>query len=29
MWAVMTKNLVEFVEHIKRMSLKEIYQKRY
>jgi creatinine amidohydrolase/Fe(II)-dependent formamide hydrolase-like protein len=29
MWAVMTRNLVEFVEHIKRMSLEEIYQKRY
>jgi hypothetical protein len=25
----MTRNLVEFVEHIKRMSLQEIYQKRY
>jgi creatinine amidohydrolase/Fe(II)-dependent formamide hydrolase-like protein len=29
MWAVMTRNLVEFVEQLKRMSLDEIFQKRY
>lgn len=29
MWAVMVKNLVELVEHLKTMSLEEIYQTRY
>ena len=29
MWAVMIKNLVEFVEQLKGMSLDEIYQRRY
>jgi creatinine amidohydrolase/Fe(II)-dependent formamide hydrolase-like protein len=29
MWQVMIKNLVEFVEDLKSMSLDEIYQKRY
>jgi creatinine amidohydrolase/Fe(II)-dependent formamide hydrolase-like protein len=29
MWAVMIKNLVELVEHIKGLSLKDIYQTRY
>ena len=29
MWAVMIKNLVEFVEDLKSLSLDEIYQKRY
>jgi len=28
-WAVMISNLVELVEHVKPMSLEEIYQKRY
>ena len=28
-WAVMVKNLVEFVEHLRDMSLEEIYQRRY
>jgi len=28
-WAVMIRNLVELVEHVKPMSLEEIYQKRY
>ena len=28
-WALMINNLVEFVEELKRMSLEEIYQKRY
>ena len=28
-WEYMIKNLVEFVEHIKSMSLDEIYQRRY
>jgi len=28
-WEMMIKNLVEFVEHIKSMSLDEIYQRRY
>ena len=27
MWAVMIKNLVEFVEHLKSMSLDEIHQR--
>ncbi|MGD8727756.1 MAG: creatininase family protein [Gemmatimonadales bacterium] len=29
MWAVMIRNLVEFVEHLKGMTLEEIYQTRY
>ncbi len=29
MWQVMIKNLVEFIEDLKGMSLDEIYQKRY
>jgi mycofactocin system creatininase family protein len=29
MWAVMIKNLVELVEHLKQMSLREIYQTKY
>jgi creatinine amidohydrolase/Fe(II)-dependent formamide hydrolase-like protein len=29
MWQVMIKNLVEFIEDLKSMSLDEIYQKRY
>ncbi len=29
MWAVMIKNLVELVEHLKQMSLDEIYQTKY
>ncbi len=29
MWAIMVKNLVEFVEHLKSMTLEEIYQTRY
>ena len=29
MWEVMIKNLVEFVEELKSMSLDEIYEKRY
>ncbi|MFH0946000.1 MAG: creatininase family protein [Planctomycetota bacterium] len=29
MWEVMVKNLVEFVEDIRDMSLEEIYQRRY
>lgn len=29
MWEVMIKNLVEFVEDLKNMTLDEIYQKRY
>ena len=29
MWAVMIKHLIEFVEDLKRLSLDEIYQKRY
>jgi creatinine amidohydrolase/Fe(II)-dependent formamide hydrolase-like protein len=29
MWDVMIKNLVEFVDELKNMSLDEIYQKRY
>jgi len=29
MWEIMTKNLVEFVEDLKRMTLDELYQKRY
>ena len=28
-WDVMIRNLVELVEHVKPMSLEEIYQKRY
>ena len=28
-WAVMIRNLVELVEHVKPMSLEEIYQTRY
>jgi creatinine amidohydrolase/Fe(II)-dependent formamide hydrolase-like protein len=29
MWEVMVKNLVEFIEDLKNLSLDEIYQKRY
>jgi creatinine amidohydrolase/Fe(II)-dependent formamide hydrolase-like protein len=29
MWEKMITNLVEFVEHLKNMTLKELYQKRY
>jgi hypothetical protein len=29
MWAVMIHNLVELVEHLKGMTLDEIYQTRY
>ena len=29
MWEIMIKNLVEFVEDLKKMTLEEIYQKRY
>jgi creatinine amidohydrolase/Fe(II)-dependent formamide hydrolase-like protein len=29
MWAVMIKNLVELVEHLKSLTLNEIYEKRY
>jgi len=29
MWEVMVRNLVELVEHLKGMSLDEIYQTRY
>ena len=29
MWEVMIKNLVELVEHLKNLSLNEIYEKRY
>ena len=29
MWNVMVKNLVEMVEHLKSLSLEEIYQRRY
>lgn len=29
MWEVMIKNLVEFVEHLKDLSLDEIYERRY
>ncbi len=29
MWDVMTRNLVEFVEELKQLTLDEIYQKRY
>jgi len=29
MWSVMIKNLVELVEHLKSMSLEEIYQTKY
>jgi creatinine amidohydrolase/Fe(II)-dependent formamide hydrolase-like protein len=29
MWEIMIRNLVEFVEHLKGMSLDEIYQRRY
>jgi len=29
MWEKMITNLVEFVEHLKSMTLKELYQKRY
>jgi len=28
-WRIMVRNLVELVEHIKRMSLDEIYERRY
>ncbi|MGA1824573.1 MAG: creatininase family protein [bacterium] len=28
-WDIMIKNLVEFVEHLKSISLEEIYEKRY
>lgn len=28
-WEIMIKNLTEFIEHIKSMSLEEIYQRRY
>lgn len=29
LWAIMIRNLVEFVEHLKGLSLDEIYQRRY
>jgi creatinine amidohydrolase/Fe(II)-dependent formamide hydrolase-like protein len=29
MWALMIRHLVAFVEDLKRLSLDEIYQKRY
>jgi creatinine amidohydrolase/Fe(II)-dependent formamide hydrolase-like protein len=29
MWSIMIRNLVEFVEQLKGMSLDEIYQRRY
>jgi hypothetical protein len=29
MWELMIRNLAEFVEDIKNMSLDELYQKRY
>ena len=29
MWELMIRHLVEFVEDLKRMSLDELYQKRY
>jgi creatinine amidohydrolase/Fe(II)-dependent formamide hydrolase-like protein len=29
MWEVMVKNLVEFIEDIRELSLEEIYQRRY
>lgn len=29
MWEVMIKNLTEFVEHLKHMTLNEIYERRY
>jgi creatinine amidohydrolase/Fe(II)-dependent formamide hydrolase-like protein len=28
-WAVMVRNLVEFIEDLKSMTLEEIYQRRY
>jgi creatinine amidohydrolase/Fe(II)-dependent formamide hydrolase-like protein len=28
-WELMIRHLVEFVEHVKTMSLDEIYQRRY
>jgi len=29
MWEIMIHNLFEFVEHLKKLSLDEIYEKRY
>jgi len=29
MWEIMIQNLLEFVEHLKKLSLDEIYEKRY
>jgi hypothetical protein len=29
MWEIMVRNLLEFVEHLKTLSLDEIYEKRY
>jgi hypothetical protein len=29
MWDVMVRNLVELIEHLKALTLEEIYERRY